>query len=155
MRKVRDISVGPPGGAWLWKCPETGTLLHHQNFIGLRRTVKGYLRDNNFPITGQFEQDFEENVCALLPPQTCEDFTPPSLLEKMTSVGRALFQLAKTASSPLVDAETLSFRRSICQECNYYSGSTSILKVACSRCGCVSLKLALSSQHCPLTPPKW
>ncbi len=162
MRKIRDNSSGPPpDGLWKWRCPETNLLITHSNYVGLERAVKKYLRSNSFPIGTNWENDFEENVCRNMVPSVCIDFIPPTTLQKMTSLGRALYQAAKSWREPLVTAEELQDRRDWCAgsetrpRCNFYGGSTSPLRVACQRCGCGGLALMLKSKHCPLPEPKW
>lgn len=155
MRKVRDSASGAIGGMWVWKHPETGYVIRHSNFKGCRDQVKIFLRANNYPIGSNFDQEFEENLCANGAPNLCEDFVPPTLLEKMSTFAQALYRAGKQWRQPLVDAEELQRRRNICAECSYYGGSTNLLKVACQKCGCSGIKLALASQHCVLNPPRW
>jgi len=155
MKKVRDNASGAIGGFWIWKHPETGHVVRHSNYAGCRNEVKVFLRANSFPITSQFEEEFEQNLCANGAANLCEEFIPPTLLEKATSLGRALYQAAKQWREPLCTAEELESRREICKGCNYFSGSTSLLKVSCQRCGCSGLKIALASSRCPLPEPKW
>lgn len=153
MRKVADNSAVPPGGHWTWRHSESGYQLRHPYYNELKKQVKVYLRANSFPITGQFDEEFEANLCAHATPASCVDFIPPSLLEKMSMFGQAIARAALTWREPLVTAEVLEQRRAICQECNFYGGSRSLLKVACQRCGCSGLKVMLTSSVCPIT--KW
>lgn len=153
MKKVRDSASGAIGGLWIWKHPETGFVVRHSNFKGCRDQVKIFLRANNFPIGSNFEQEFEENLCANGAPNLCEEFVPPTILEKMSSIGQALYRAAKQWRAPIVTAEVLQERRSICESCNFFGGSTNLLKVACQKCGCAGIKLGLVSEHCPIS--KW
>lgn len=155
MKKIRDNASGAPGGYWPWKCPETKHVLRHGNYSGLRKIVLEYLRANNFPITTNFDDDFEQNICEQLP-NACIDWEPPTIFEKMNNFAAALYRLAtKDPKKPLVTAEELERRRGICVECNFYGGSTSPLKVSCKSCGCGGLKQYLRTSRCPLNPPKW
>lgn len=154
MKKIRDSSAGPPpDGLWRWKCPETGYVVTHSNFPGIRNAVLKYLRANNYPVTSTFEDDLEQNICAHMDPRVCEDFIPPTFLAKMTSAAQALYGAAKEWRKPVVSEEVLQQRREICQPCNFYGGSTSILRVGCKKCGCTGLKLFLVSSQCPIS--KW
>jgi hypothetical protein len=155
MRRVADNSAVPPGGQWTWVHGETGHAISHPYYNELRKRVLAYLRANSFPVTGQFDEEFEANICAHATPASCVDFIPPSLLDKMTMFGRAIAKAALTWREPLVSAEVLEERRTICESCNFYGGSRSLLKVACQKCGCSGLKVLLVSQHCPLPQPKW
>lgn len=153
MRKVRDNSAGAIGGLWIWKHPETGFVVRHSNYAGCRIEVKRFLRANNYPIGGNFEEEFEENLCANGAPNLCEEFIPPTLLEKMSAFAQALYRAGKQWREPMVTADVLQERRDICEACNFYGGSTSILRVACQKCGCTSLKQFLTSSRCPIG--KW
>ena len=153
--KPIDDSRGPKGGFWVWKCPETGFLVRHGNYPGIRKAVKDYLRANNYPIGSNFYEELAENLCRQALPGVCEEFIPPTIWEKMSSASQALFQAAKQWRAPVVSAEVLMERRAICSACSYYGGSTSILRVACSKCGCSGLKLFLPGSVCPLPEPKW
>lgn len=155
MKKVRDNSSGPAGGAWRWRDTETGYLITHSNYRGLRHEVIKFLKANNRPIGIAFDEQFEENICANMPPQVCMEFIPPTMLEKMGTLAKALYQVARHAKEPLVSAEELQRRREICADCNFFGHSQSLIKVACRRCGCSGLKLVLTSSQCPLNPPKW
>lgn len=161
MKKVRDNSAGAIGGLWIWKHGETGHVIRHSNYIGCMNAVKKFLRANSFPIGSNFEQEFEENLCANGAPNLCEDFIPPTVLQKMSSLAQALYRAAKQWREPVVSAEELQDRREYCvgnetrPRCNFYGGSTSPLKVACARCGCTGLAIFLKSKHCPLPEPKW
>jgi hypothetical protein len=155
MRKPIDNSSGPYGGLWVWKCPETGFIIRHGNYPGIRNAVKTYLRANNYPIGSNFDEALDENLCANAAPQTCEDFVPPTFLEKMSSLAQALYHAAKSWREPVVTAELLQERRDICAGCSFYGGSKSLLKVACVKCGCTGLALYLPTKHCPLPQPEW
>lgn len=155
MKRVRDNAAGAIGGYWIWKCPETGFVIRHSNFIGCKNEVKKYLRLNNYPIGGNFDEDFEQNLCANGNPNLCEEFVPPTLLQKMSTLAQALYHLRKQWREPLVTAEILQTRQETCKKCNFYGGSTSLFKVACQKCGCAGLKLALTTSRCPASPPKW
>lgn len=155
MNKPVDTARGARGGYWIWRCPETGLTIRHSNYPGLRRDVKIYLRANSYPIGSGFDEQFDENVCANAQHGMCENFIPPTLLEKMGSLAKALYQAGKNWRQPLVTPEELQRRRDICMDCSYYGGSTSLLKVACTRCGCGGLKAALIDSHCPLPEPRW
>jgi len=125
------------------------------NYPGIYNAVKSYKQDNHFPITAQFSEELDANLCANAKPQTCEDFIPPTILEKMGTLAVALYRAGKTWRHPLVTAEVLQERRNICEQCNYYGGSKSLLKVGCTKCGCFGIKIALISSRCPLSEPKW
>lgn len=153
MKRVIDTSAGCPGGLWTWVHSETGHPVRHSNYSGIKNAVKVFLKSNSYPISSQFEDELQENLCAH--GARCEEFTPPTLAQKMSTFGMSLYRAAKQWREPLVDAEELQRRRNICAECSYYGGSTNLLKVACQKCGCSGMKLALASQHCVLNPPKW
>lgn len=154
MKKAISTSRVPVGGNWVYVNPENGFVVKHPYFDTCKRLAKEHRIANNFPIGLEWDDRFEQNVCENAAEGMCVDFTPPSLAEKMASVTRALVNAARRGVT-IVSEEVLLQRRAICQACNYYGGSTKILKVACTRCGCSGLKLHLTSSACPLDPPKW
>lgn len=154
-KKVRDNSSVPPGGMWVYVHPETGIIIQHPYFNVCKGRVKAFLRANNYPVGSNFDEDFEENICSHAAAGVCDDFVPPTLMEKMGTLAQALYRAAISGRAKIVDAEEVQRRRSICEACNYYGGSRSLLKIACQRCGCSGLALYLEVKHCPLSPPKW
>lgn len=151
MRKVRDISAVPKGGTFIY-VHENGYEQRHPYFNQLKEFVKQYKLANNFPITLTFDDEFEQNVCAHAADITCEEFVPPSLLGRLSSVAKALYRSAKSGFK-VVAAEQFEERKAICGACNYYRGDNGLLKIACARCGCSGVKLHVASEHCPIY--KW
>lgn len=154
MKKAISTSRVPVGGNWTYKNPENGFVIRHPYFNEVKKLAKQHRLANNFPIGLEFDDQFEENVCANAADGSCFEFTPPTLGEKMASLGRALMNAARSGFKT-VNEETLMQRRAICQECNFYGGSSGLFKVACKKCGCSGLKIHLSSSVCPYEPPKW
>jgi hypothetical protein len=154
VKKVRD-NTSVPGIPWKYVCPEDGFALTDIYFNRLKSTVAAYRHANSYPVGLLFNEEYEENLCAQADPKLCLEFVPPSLLEKMSTLGRALVNAALNARHPVVSAEEVERRRQICGECNFFGGSKSVLKVACKVCGCGGLKLFLTTSACPLSQPKW
>lgn len=148
MKKVRDISAVPKGGLFRYR-HEDGYEQTHPYFNQLKEFVKQYKLANNLPIGLGFDDEFEQNVCAHAQDITCEEFIPPSLLEKMSNLTRALYRFAKSGFKT-VTAEQFEERKKICGQCNYYRGDNGLLKIACHRCGCAGVKLAVAGEHCPI-----
>lgn len=80
--------------------------------------------------------------------------------EKLTQPTTELLQhftnsMANWAKSGfrIADAETLSKRKNLCSECEYWDTSAYIGLGKCKKCGCSSAKLRLESEHCPIG--KW
>lgn len=155
MKKPFSTSRPPNGGGyWIYRNPENGFVVSHPYYGEVKKRAKIHRRDNNFPIGLEFDDQFDENICANAADGNCFDFIPPTLGEKMASLGKALMNAARSGFKT-VTQEVLLERKAICQNCEYYGGSSSPLKVACKRCGCFGLKVHLLSSHCPLEPPKW
>lgn len=154
MKKPISTSRVPVGGNWTYVNPENGFVIKHPYLDECKRLAKEHRIANNFPIGLEFDDQFEDNVCQNAAAGTCADYTPPTLAEKLASVTKALFNAARRGLKTVTEAELLR-RRSICQDCGFYGGSTKPLKVTCKKCGCSGLKLHLQTSVCPLTPPRW
>ena len=61
----------------------------------------------------------------------------------------------KNTGRPVVESHQWNNRISICRTCSYWTENTQTNHAKCTKCGCGSGKLLLSSSHCPLNPPKW
>ena len=144
-----------PGTPWKYVCPEDGFVLLDVYFARLKKAVIAYRNANNYPVGLLFNDEFEDNICAQADPVLCMEFIPPTLLEKMSSLGQALVAVARSVRHPMVNADEVERRRNICGECNFFGGVKSLLKVGCLKCGCAGLKLYLSTSVCPLPQPKW
>lgn len=153
MKKVRD-NTRVPRKPWKYTNPEDGTVLQSPYYNVLKGKVKDYRRANNYPIGLLFDDQFDEILCAHQP-EACVEFTPPSVIEKMGAVTKALFKASRDWRNPVVSAEELERRRAICADCNYFGGFKSLVKLACRKCGCSGLKLALPSSKCPHENPRW
>lgn len=151
MKKVRDNSAVPRGGTFIY-VHEDGFEQRHPYFNQLKEFVKQYKLANNFPIGLGFDDEYEQNVCAHAADVTCEEFIPPTLLQKMSSLAQALYRSAKSGFK-VVTPEQFQERKQICGQCNFYRGENGLLKIACARCGCAGIKLAAASENCPIN--KW
>jgi len=151
MKKVKDNSAVPRGGTFIYK-HDNGYEQRHPYFDQLKKMVVDYKHANNLPIGLQFDEQFEEELCRNAAASTCEEFLPPSLLEKMSTLAQALYKSARTGFKT-VTAEEFDARLSICGACNFFSGKTGIMAVACAKCGCSAKKLQLASESCPIG--KW
>ena len=61
----------------------------------------------------------------------------------------------KKSGRPVVESHQWEERISICRSCSYWTENQQTNYAKCTKCGCGSGKLLLSSSHCPLSPPKW
>lgn len=77
----------------------------------------------------------------------------------VTKLGRAKRSLLnwKEKGCPMVSREERKRRLSICQGCPYWNEKGNFLFGECTApgCGCTRIKMALATERCPLTPPKW
>lgn len=151
MKKVRDNSAVPKGGTFIY-VHENGYEQRHPYFNQLKENVRQYKLANNFPVGLEFDDEFEQNVCSHAADITCIEFVPPTLMEKMSNVAKALYRSAKSGFK-VVTAEQFEERRQICGACNFFGGTNGLLKVACKKCGCSGIKLAAATEHCPIS--KW
>lgn len=149
MKKVRDNSMIPQGGAWIWEDPETKFVIKHSSYQVLMGKAKDYRRNNNLPIGTLFDEEFERIICERLP-EACIDFTPPSPFEQAASLTKALFRWAQ-AGLPTRTEEQVKAIQEICQGCNFFGGNSGLLKIACQKCRCSKKKLYLATEHCPIS----
>jgi len=147
MKKVRDNSAVPRGGTFTY-VHENNYTQQHPYFDQLKHMVVEYKNANNLPVGLQFDDEFEENLCAHAADSTCEDFIPPTLLEKMSHLAQALYKSAKSGFAT-VPAEEFESRRAVCGSCNFFGGTNGLLKIACKKCGCSGIKLAVNTETCP------
>lgn len=149
MKKAKDTSAVPNGGMWHYVCPEDGHRISHPYFNAILSKAIEYRRVNNYPIGLQIADQVEDNLCSNAVPETCLDWEPPTLGQKVQSLTQALFAAARTGFS-VVSAEEYQHRLSICEQCNFFGGQKGLLKVLCRKCGCSGFKAYLSSgSKCP------
>lgn len=66
----------------------------------------------------------------------------------------------KAAGSPLRTQDEIDAALALCSKCPYFRGSK---KPFCTICGCqlnklrngLANKIAMATEHCPMSPPKW
>ncbi len=151
MLEIKSRSKVPSGGAWKYKTPETGFVISHPYLHILESLAKKHRLANNYPIGGNWTQEFELNVCANHP-ETCAQ-SEPSLLTKAQSLAVALGKFAMSGFQ-VASNEVVAARLEICESCEFFERGRKILRGKCSKCGCTTAtKLAMSSESCPLG--KW
>lgn len=150
MLKVRDNSRVPPH-PYKYRDPDDGTVLESVYYNNLLGKAKEYRRANNYPIGQNFNDQFEQIVCASNP-EACIEFDEPGPLARSKSLMKALANW--TASGfKLRSQEEIDRVMAICRECNFYDGESGILKVVCKVCKCSRKKTAIATEHCPVG--KW
>jgi len=86
-----------------------------------------------------------------LPPLSSRESDNPGLAQRMSNAAGAIKRAAGAAvggKKVLVSNEERDRRFSICQACEFFTGTT------CRKCGCiVSFKTRLETEHCPVG--KW
>lgn len=152
MNRVIDNSKVPPGGTWTYVHAENGYVQQHPYLHQLRQNVKKYRQINNFPVGSEFNAEFEDNVCKRSAYGVCADFIPPSMMEKASSLTKALTRWAMSGFKVRKEDEVERIR-AICKYCTFYGGENGLLKVICKKCGCSNLKLWVQDSHCPIN--KW
>lgn len=152
MKKVLD-NTSVPKNPWRYVNVEDSHAIEDVYFNRLLGKVKEYRHANNYPIGGQFDEQFEENICANSKnEQRCTEFTPPTLLQRASTFSMALWHFARSGFA-VASEEEVARRMSICEQCNQFNGWRSVIHASCKACGCSKLKLAIQDVHCPLS--KW
>jgi hypothetical protein len=152
MRKVLNTSKGPPGGKWIYVCPEDGEHITAQSFIVIKQRALNYRKINNYPVGSNWDDDFEQNLCEHMHLSVCTDWSPPTLGQKLENLKQSLLNYARSGFT-VTDSDKVKARLDICMDCNYYSGQRGTLKIMCKKCGCTGLKLFMASSVCP--DKKW
>lgn len=70
------------------------------------------------------------------------------------NLAHSLMSWRKTGR-PVVNASEWNNRINTCRSCSYWVENQASNHAKCTKCGCGSGKLLLSSSRCPLNPPKW
>lgn len=70
------------------------------------------------------------------------------------NLAHSLISWRKTGR-PVVNASEWNSRINTCRSCSYWVENQASNHAKCTKCGCGSGKLLLSSSRCPLNPPKW
>lgn len=148
MLVVTQESAVPPGGFFVAKCPQSGVVFRRHTVDGVWSLYNEHCRANGYPELSR--QEVVENICANTNSNICQDDTSPTFGQMVVNVFHDALEWAKAgfpASQAAVDA-----RLPICQACPYWRGGTggSYFSIACGKCGCSGLKLAMHSTRCPL-----
>lgn len=152
MKRVLDVGKVPKGGKWTYINPEDSFAIEHLHIDELRNRARKYRRINNYPIGSQWDEQFEDNVCQQASDCDCVEIGVPTITSRIKTFASALVRSAKSGFKQ-VTAEEVARRMDVCGACPYYSGSHSIWKIACKKCGCTGLKLNMATEKCPLN--KW
>jgi hypothetical protein len=150
MKKIRD-TASIPKKKWRYVDPDNGTTLESYYYSVLMRNAKDYRRANNLPIGSQFNEQFEQILCANNP-DGCFEFEAPSPLARAVSVTSALGRWAKSGFQVRSSEESQQILE-ICRGCNFYDGENGVLRVVCKFCKCSKVKVAFRTEHCKLG--KW
>lgn len=129
-------------------------MLKSPGYESLKLKSKAYRKANGFPIGLAYDDEFEAILAEHVLPEERIDFTPPTLAEKASMLGNALWKWAKSGFQ-VVSHDEMERRLGICRVCPYYGGEKGLVQVACRKCGCSKLKAFLSTSVCPDDPPRW
>lgn len=150
--RPKNPGTPPRGMRWTFVNAEDNFSIQHLHLDILRQKARDYRRLNNYPIGSNWDADFEANVCSHADSNDCFDDAMPPVTRRMVNFAKAIAGWASGGFKP-VSKEVAAQRLETCESCSYYNGSSSILKVACKKCGCGGLKLMMPNEHCPLN--KW
>ena len=78
----------------------------------------------------------------------------PGFVDLAKNLTKSLIEWQR-AGRPVVTSEQWNKRLSICRDCRFWSEIKTTNVARCTKCGCSSGKLLLSTSKCPLNPPKW
>jgi len=154
VRKILDTATVPPGGYFVYIDKDSGYRLAHPYYFELKKQAKSHRVANEFPIGTNWSDDFDNNVAENTTSAASVEYKPPTMLEKMSAVSRALYKFALSGFKVVSD-EVFAQRKAICEQCGFYGGDTGVLKISCRACGCSGVHLHMASKHCVLSPPKW
>lgn len=150
------------GDGYRYRHVETGEVQSHPFHHQLAINVKRYRRANNFPITTNWEEEFDDNVCRNSP--GCPCVNADSAIQKAIDMAKHFAQsmlIWGRAGFPIARDEVIAKRRAVCEgrdglpRCPEWSNSTSYFGFGrCGKCGCYGgLKTAVATEKCPLG--KW
>jgi hypothetical protein len=93
---------------------------------------------------------FHENI-----PESVKKNPPPlpSIMTQAKNFKNAMVDWAKGGFGT-VSQNTFKGRIDICKQCEFWQSFGDTVG-RCRKCGCSSVKMALSTSRCPLNPPKW
>lgn len=146
--KPKNPDAPARGMLWHYVNAEDGHKISALHFDILKGKVRDYRRLNNYPVGSNFDFDFEQNVCANADSNDCYDESMPPITQRLRTFARAMGSWAASGLKT-VSQEDAQKRLEVCEQCPHYNGSSSILKIACKRCGCTGLKLWLPGSVCP------
>lgn len=145
--RIRDEAAGARGGLYIYVNPEDGHRIQHGNVGHTIRMAREYRRLNNYPIGIAWDDDVVQNICQNTPPPSCVEDGPPSIAARAVNLAGSLASWAVQGFS-VRSKEEAERIWDICKSCEHYSGSRSVFKIACKRCGCSSVKVALNGTKC-------
>lgn len=150
---VENPNRVPAGGSFRARHAVSGTEFRGHTIDLVWKLYNDHSRANGYPEVNR--QGIEENICKSTPADICIDTEAPPLHQRIRQFAGDMTQWARAgfpASKAAVEA-----RLPICQVCPHWSGETggSYFSVACRKCGCTSLKLAVHTSVCPDNPPRW
>ncbi len=144
----------PAGGQFVYVDPDSGLRIEHPFFAQLMENARKHREVNNFPIGLEWRHQFETNVCQNTPvPGLCVDIELPSMLARAGHLMKAVSDFALSGFKTCT-YEQVAERQSICEGCPHWGGAAGgLVFIACGKCGCTRIKLALATEKCP--KDKW
>lgn len=152
MRKILDTATVPPGGYFVYIDKDSGHRIAHPYYTELKKRAKSHRAANEYPIGSNWNDEFDTNVAENTPTAHSVEYKPPTIVERMSSAGKALYKAALSGFKVVTD-EVFMQRKAECESCAFYGGETGVLRIACKKCGCSGIKLHWPSERCPIG--KW
>lgn len=149
--KVLDPSMVPPGGAFVYVQPETGSEFRFHTLEGLVARVILHREANGLP-HGNPAAEVEAYVCQHQP-GVCGQQTEAEKVTILDLVARFSVSMVQWMKDGMrvVSPRQFRIRRELCEACRYWKGEGSQWWLGrCRKCGCSGLKLHLASEVCPI-----
>lgn len=142
----------PPGGGYKMTHPVSGQTFKRHYVDGVIALYREHCEANGYPQPSP--QECINIICASTNSTICYDSDEPPFMEKAVSFVSSMARWAASGFKT-VTQEQLTERLTICQECQYWGGTTGtqLVGARCGKCGCTSKKLGLATEACPIG--KW
>lgn len=153
---VLDKTKVPYPGYFKCRQPGLAEPIRHPYFIETKNKVIRYRKANGLPISGEFDREFEDCVCAEQP-EICGEIEtgeapPANLGERLLKFGRSMMKW-KNSGWSVVEPAVYEQRWQACLGCEFWNGEPYFGYGRCLKCGCSRLKLLATTESCPIG--KW
>lgn len=123
--RPRSPNEVPPGGNWVYVDPDSGYSFRHPYLSNVKSNARQHRKVSNFPIGGNWDEEFLQNVCTHTPGNPCDDTNPNKIDTNATLTlgdivrGTEVILALKVFGTPLVELDEAKRRAAICVQCPY------------------------------------